>query len=177
MGCPAAAAQCRARDIAAALRDAERDGDDWEASCPVCGHGGFRVSQPTRSHYRHIWTCACRKCRCDPASVRASLLALGVMPACLGTYGSHPRAGTDPAAAQRIEQAARDILAAPGLKPADIRIIMAEAIGEKVPADFRLFVKWATGIGIGRTQAYEAAARWCRPSDVSSLPGGGVADA
>jgi hypothetical protein len=177
MACPDGASLCRAREIAPRLAGAERDGDDWEAKCPVCGHGGFRVSQPTRSHYRHIWTCACRKCRCDPTACRSALLALGIMPACLGGYGTHPRSGADPAASARTEQAARDILAAPGLKPADMRIILAEALGEKVPAEFRPFVRWATGIGIGRTQAYEAAARWCRPPDGSSLPEGGVADA
>lgn len=158
------------------LRDAEEDGGDWEARCPACDHGGFRVSAPTRSRYRHIWTCACKRCKCDEVLLRSALLRLGVLPACLGRYGMHPKAGNDPVMAQAIEQAARDILDAPRFKPADIRIVLAEALGEKVPTEFRPFVKWATGIGIGRTQAYEAAVRWCRPSDWSSSPEGGVDD-
>lgn len=172
MACLATAQSCRADHVAVKLAGAERKGTDFEAKCPSCGHGGFRVSQPSRSHYRHVWTCACRLCRCSAADVRSALLAAGVLPGCLGAYGSHPKAGTDPAASARIEQAARDIIAAPGLKPADMRIVLAEALGEKVPTDFRPFVKWAVSIGIGRTQAYEAAARWCRPADASSCPEG-----
>lgn len=158
------------------LRDAEQDGTDWEARCPVCGHGGFRISQPGRTRYRHIWVCNCRRCRCDAADVRAALLALGVMPGCLGVYGTLRKASTDPNLGCALEAAARDVLCAPGLKPADIRVVLAEALGEKVPADYRGFARWAMSIGIGRTQAYEAAARWCRPPDESPPPGEGVVD-
>lgn len=171
MGCLAPADRCRADHVAARLAAPERDGTDWEAKCPSCHHGGFRVSQPSRSHYRHIWACACRRCKCSPADVRSALLAAGVMPGCLGSYGANGSTGTDPAAAARLQQAVDDILAAPGLKPADIRIVLAEARGQKVPGDYGTFVKWAMGIGIGRSQAYEAASRWCRPAD-SPSPGG-----
>lgn len=108
--------------------------------------------------------------------MRAALLALGIMPGCLGRYAESVKASTDPDMAARLDAASADILAMPGLKPADIRIILAEARGQKAPGEFREFVKWAQSIGIGRSQAYEAAAFWCRPSDVSPLPGRGVED-
>ena len=168
------AGQCRAQHIAPSLSDAEQDGTGFEARCPACGHGGFRISQPDRSRYRHIWVCACRRCHCQPAAIRAELLAAGVMPGCLGLYGATAKASTDPNIASALEAAARDIISAPGLKPADIRVVLAEALGEKVPADYRAFAKWAMSIGIGRTQAYEAAARWCRPSDCHPSRGGEV---
>jgi hypothetical protein len=75
-----------------------------------------------------------------------------------------------------LEQAVDDILAAPRLKLADVRVILAEARGQKAPAEFRPFVKWAMSIGMGRSQAYDAAARWCRPADSSSSGEEGVED-
>lgn len=176
MACGSSLTACRAQHIAPHLSDAEQDGTDYEARCPVCGHGGFRISEPSRSRYRHVWTCACRRCRCDPAALRSALLKLGALPGCLGNYGIKERTGFDLAAATQLAQAVDDILTAPHLRPSDMRIILAEARGQKVPADFRTFVKWAMSIGIGQRQAYEAAARWCRPSGSSSSPEGGVVD-
>lgn len=171
------AEQCRAQHIALRLRDAKPDGGDFEARCPVCGHGGFRISQARVRSLRHIWTCACRRCRCDdPAALRSALLRLGVMPGCLGSYGTRGKTGFDLTVAAELVQAVDDILAAPHLRPSDIRIILAEARGQKVPADYRSFVKWAMSIGIGQRQAYEAAQRWCRPTDMSSPSGGGTSD-
>jgi hypothetical protein len=165
MACPKHTSRCRA-DIASRLRDAEPDGTDWEACCPVCRHGGFRISQPARARYRHIWTCACKRCKCSPAAIRAALLGLGVLPGCLGSYGtSGGKAAPDPVMVATMEQAIDDILAAPHLKPSDMRIVLAEARGQKIPTEPKAFVRWAIGIGVGRSQAYEAAARWCRPSD------------
>lgn len=174
MACGSTAEQCRAAHIASKLRDAEQDGTDWEARCPVCGHGGFRLSQPSRSRYRHIWVCACRRCKCDPAAIRAELLRADVMPGCLGSYGTLAKASTDPNMAADLEAAARDILAAPHLRPSDMRIVLAEALGAKVPDDYGTFVKWAMELGISRTRAYEAATRWCRPSGGHPSRGGDV---
>jgi hypothetical protein len=72
-----------------------------------------------------------------------------------------------------LEQAVDDILTAPRLKPSDMRVILAEARGHKVPAEFGPFVKWAMALGMGRSQAYDAAARWCRPADISPPSGRG----
>ena len=168
--------QCRARHVAPGLRDAKPDGTDYEARCPVCGHPAFRVSAAREKRYRNVWTCACKPRHCEPGALRAALLSLGIMPGCLGVYAASAKASTDPGMAARLDAITADILAAPYLKPSDIRILLAEARGQKVPGEYRAFVKWATGIGIGRTQAYEAAARWCRPADESSCPEGGVAD-
>jgi hypothetical protein len=176
VACSRKPAPCRTEHIAGKLASPERDGDDYEARCPACGHGGFRISAPTQARYRNIWTCACKRCRCDKTAIRTALLRLDVSPGCLGSYGTYAKAGTDPAMAVALEVAARDILCAPGLKPSDIRIALAEALGQKVPADYRTFAKWAIGIGVGRSQAYEAAARWCRPPDSPPPPEGGVVD-
>jgi hypothetical protein len=176
MGCQLAPDQCRAQHIAPRLRLAEPDGTDWEARCPLCGHGSFRVSVARERRYRHVWTCACKPRHCEAPEMRAALLALGVMPGCLGDYGTYARPVRDPAASARLEQAVRDILAAPHLRPSDMRIVLAEALGDKIPAESRSFVPWAMRIGIGRRQAFEAVARWCRPADSSSSPEGGVVD-
>lgn len=177
MACHLGPAQCRAQHIAPKLKGATPDDGDWEAKCPVCRHGGFRVSTADKRYYRNVWTCNCKLCKCEGSGqLRPGLLALGIMPGCLGSYEGKHQAGVDPVMAQRVQLAARDILAAPGLKPADMRIVLAEALGEKVPTEFRAFVRWAMSVGIGRTQAYEAAGRWCRPPDESSSPEGGVDD-
>lgn len=178
MACSASPQRCRAEHIAPKLRDAKQDGGDWEAKCPICGHPSFRVSKPDRSGYRNIYTCACKRCRCKP-KLRAAVLGAGVLPGCLGSYGaSGGQASPDPAAVAVLTQSIDDILNAPGLRPSDMRIILAEARGQKVPTERKPFIPWAMSIGIGRRQAYEAAERWCRPAGSSPpLPGEGVADA
>lgn len=177
MACGSSAQHCREKHIATRLRDTDQDGEDFETRCPLCGHGGFRISKPRNKALRHVWTCNCKKCGCgDPVALRNALLGLGVSPGCLGTYAASARASTDPNMAARLDAVTADILAAPHLKPSDMRILIAEARGQKPPAEFRAFVRWAVEIGVGRTQAYEAAGRWCRPADGSSSPEGGVVD-
>lgn len=167
---------CRAEHIAVKLRDYRQVGTDWEARCPVCGHPTFRISRADNKRYRHVWTCACKPRHCQPETMRAELLALGIMPGCLGLYAASAKAGTDPDMATRLDAITADILAAPGLRPSDMRILIAEARGQKVPGDKRAFAKWAQTIGIGRRQAYEAADRWCRPPDGHPSRGGQVQD-
>jgi hypothetical protein len=169
--------QCRRDHVAVRLDDAEADGTDFEAHCPSCGHGGFRVSRPTRSRaLRHIWTCACKRCKCSPSEVRAELLRRDISRACLGSYDGNAPKDIQPEIARRQNLAISDILATPHLRPADIRLILAEASGHEVPTETNPFVKFAMAQGIGRRQAYEAAARWCRPSGSHPQTGGGVVD-
>jgi hypothetical protein len=165
MGCPVGPHQCRAKHIAPKLRDVVPDSGDFEARCPVCGHKTFRISAPKQARYRHIWTCACKRCKCSASQLRAAQLAAGIAPGCLGSYGASSKTPADPAVMAMLVQAVDDILSAPRLKPSDIRIILAEAKGQKVPTDPKAFVPWAISIGIGRRQAYEARDRWCRPAD------------
>lgn len=169
---------CRRDHIAGLLLDAEQDGSGFEARCPECGHPGFRVDRPTRStRYRHIWTCACGRCKCKAGTLRAALLRLGISRDCLGAYDGPVQHDIQPETARRMDMAIRDILAVPGLKPADIRIMLAEAQGAKVPDDYTGFVKFARQAGIGHQQAYEAARRWVgRPSDCPPSNRGEVVD-
>ena len=169
MGCDLEAARCRREHIAVLLEGAEpnpRSPGDWEARCPGCGHrAAFALSAPTHTKYRNIWGCACKRCGCQPGALRALMLGRGIRAECLGLYDG-PDKVIQPEAARRLDLAVRDILAAPGLKPSDIRIVLADAMGRKVPEDYSAFVQFARSIGIGKTQAQEAAARWgCRPSD------------
>lgn len=177
MACGSTAGQCRALHIAPNLRDATQDGTDWEAKCPVCGHGGFRLSQPSRSRYRHIWVCACRRCKCSPDAIRAALLALEITPGCLGSYALDLKPASDPVAAAELREAVDLILSWPGLDASQVRIILAEARGDKIPDDYSGFVRFAKGIGIGQANAYKVAAKHCRPSGCPPPPGeGGVED-
>ncbi|HEX6520944.1 MAG TPA: hypothetical protein VF070_13175 [Streptosporangiaceae bacterium] len=85
------------------------------------------------------------------------MLRRGIDRGCLGDYdGSRQRTPDSP-----LLLAVRDIFATPSLKPADIRLILAEASGEKIPDDYTSLVRLGMRIGIGRTQAQEAAKRWC----------------
>lgn len=167
MACDLAADACRDRHIVRQLANAEADGADFEATCPACGHGGFRISAARVRAYRNVWTCACKLCHCTPASLRAALLSRTILAACLGNYEGTARREVDPEAAKAMDRAINDILTVPRLCPADMRLMLAEAQGRKVPREFGPFVKFAVTIGIGKTQAKEAAARWCRPSDWS----------
>ena len=180
MDCRLDPARCRRDHIAPRLDGAEEDGGDYEADCPVCGHGGFRISRPSRSNrLRHIWTCNCGRCggTCAPRDIRDALLSLGVGRACLGAYDGNAPKAISPDAAKRQELAIRDIIATPHLKPADMRLVLAEALGWKLPEDYTEFVKYAKRAGVGHQQAYEAARRWIsRPSDCPPLTGGEVVD-
>ena len=177
MPCGLGPDKCRCDCIAARLDDPEPDGTDFEARCPVCGHGGFRISRPTRSRaLRHIWTCACKRCKCSPGAIRAALLRRDISRACLGSYDGNAPKDIRPEVARNQSLAIRDILATPQLRPADMRIILAEATGLKPPSEINAFVKFAMAQGVGRRQAYEIAKYWCRPSGSHPLTGGGVVD-
>jgi len=180
MACKSGPATCRREHVARFLEVLKEDGGDFEARCPVCGHGGFRISKPDRSNrLRHIWWCNCKRCprRCDPRDIRDAMLRRKIPAGCLGNYeGSAPQ-DIAPEAAKKMERAMRDILATPHLKPADMRIVIAEALGREAPGDYAGFVRFAKGIGIGHQQAYEAARREVgRPADSPPVPGGGVGD-
>ena len=172
MACDLDADTCRAKHIAGRLDGAESDGGDYEARCPACGHGGFRISAARVRAYRNVWTCACKRCRCSPGAVRVKLLGRDIPAACLGLYDGPVRKDIDPETARAVNRAIEDIYAVPHLKPADMRLMLAEAQGRKVPGEFGQLVKFAMSLGIGKTQAKEAAGRWCRPSD-SHPPNGG----
>lgn len=178
MACELHPGTCRRKHIAPHLDDAKEDGGDFEARCPRCGHDTFRISRPERSkRYRHIWVCACRTCGCKPDLLRAVLLGRDIDRRCLGTYDGNTIKVIDSEAAARQELAIRDIISAPGLKPSDIRLVLAEALGWKVPTDYTEFVRFAKRAGVGHQQAYEAARRWVgRPSDGRPQTGGGVVD-
>lgn len=166
MPCDKDPTACRRDHIAARLADAEAAGADYEARCPVCGHDSFRVSEPDRSkRLRHVWTCAC-KGECQPGALRIALLKLDISAACLGLYDGANARIIPAAVAQQMDRTINDILGLPGLRPADMRIMLAEAQGAKVPTEFAAFVKFAKGIGLAQQQAYEAARReFGRPSD------------
>jgi hypothetical protein len=180
LACPSAPDACRRDHVAARLDGARADGTDFEARCPACGHGGFRISRADRSkRLRHIWTCNCGRCggTCAPRDIRDALLSLGIGRDCLGAYDGNAPKAIPPDAAKRQELAIRDIIATPHLKPADMRLVLAEALGWTIPADYTEFVKVAKRAGIGHQQAYEAARRWLgRPPDCPPLTGGEVVD-
>ena len=181
MACDLEPDACRTKHVAERLARTEQDCGDYEAQCPVCGHGGFRISAARVRAYRHIWTCACKRCGggngCSGADLRGALIKLGITADCLGNYNGGAQKEISPEAARRMNLVISDILAAPHLKPSDMRIALAEAQGRVIPEEYAAFVKFAKGIGIGHQQAYEAARRWLgRPSGSLPLTGGGVVD-
>lgn len=178
LACGLDAGTCRRDHIASRLDGVEADGSDYEARCPVCHHGGFRVSRPTRSkRLRNVWTCACPKCRCPAGAIRAGLLQRDIAAACLGSYDGDNAKEIPPDVARAMDLAISDVLATPGLKLQDVRIYLAEAQGRKIPEDYTEFVKFAKRIGLAHQQAYEAARRWTRrPSDCPPQTGGEVVD-
>jgi hypothetical protein len=75
-----------------------------------------------------------------------------------------------------MAQTIDDILAAPGLKSAEMRIVLAEARGQQTPTEYSEFVPYALSIGMGRANAYNMAEIWCpdsRPSGESPHKPGG----
>ena len=175
MGCRDQPATCRGRIAELlGLQPNPRSPGDYEGRCPGCGHGGFALSAGRK--YPHIWCCNCPRCPCrgreGAGVVRLAILRKDIDRRCLGDYDGTRQHEPDSAAILAI----RDILALPRMRPADIRIILAEAAGQKIPDDYTSFVRFAKGLGIGKTQAQEAATRWCRPPDWSPPNGGGVVD-
>jgi hypothetical protein len=157
---------CRRVDIAAVLNlePNPRSPGDFEGKCPECGHGGFALSQPTLTKMRNMWSCNCKRCGtrgCLAKVVRLAMIRQGVPAACLGTYIGTEKTEISQEEARLMAQTIDDILAAPGLKPADMRIALAEARGRKVPTDYHEFIPFALSIGVGRSQAYEAGKREC----------------
>lgn len=162
MDCDRDSARCRA-DLAGlfSLVPNPRSLGDYEGRCPECGHGGFGLSAPTKNRsLRHIWKCNCQRCRCPAGDIRAAMLKAGAGMACLGDYDG-PAKSIDEEAARKLERIVRDILSVPGLKPAEVRIALAEGLGRKVPTEYGEFVTFAMDAGVGRSQAYEAAKRNC----------------
>lgn len=167
---------CRREHIARRLDGAEKDGTDYEARCPICGHKTFRVSKPRIRMYRHVWTCACKRCGCTASKLRVALLKLKIMGWCLGVYDGPVERKVQPDAAARMELVISDILATPHLKPAEMRLALAEAQGQKVPDAFGPFVKFCVSIGISRSRAQDLAPVWCRPTDGPPQTGGAGSD-
>lgn len=177
MPCQLPPAACRREHIARWLDEAKADGADYEARCPVCGHSTFRVSEPRVRKYRHIWTCACKeRCGCTVGALRVALLKMDIMGWCLGIYDGPVQRQVPPETAARMELVIGDILAVPHIKPAEMRLALAEAQGRKVPGEFGPFVKFCVSIGISRSRAQDLAPRWCRPSDCPPQTGGAGSD-
>ena len=179
MPCTLGADSCRAKHIKPQLRDpTEKDGTDWEAKCPICGHATFRISRPKESNWRNIWGCACKgHPKCGGGELRASLLRLGVRPGCLGRWAIDFKPADDTVAAATLREMVDLILSWPGLDPSRMRLMLAEARGDKFPEDYREFARFAQEIGIGRRHSYNLAAELCRPSGCHPPPGeGGVED-
>jgi hypothetical protein len=175
LACHLSSARCRAEDIAPHLAEAEADGSDFEARCPVCGRGGFRISEPRSPRLRHVWTCAAN--RCPAGAIRSALLRSGVSVACLGVYDGANAREIPADVARAMDRAINDILSMPGLKLQDVRLLLAEAQGRKFPDDYSEFVRFAKGIGLAHQQAYEAARReFSRPSDCPPSNRGEVVD-
>jgi hypothetical protein len=173
--CELSANACRRSHISTRLESVEEDGGDYEARCPVCGRGGFRISQARSNRLRNVWTCAGRKC--PAGAVRGALLRLGISAACLGIYDGANVKEIPPDVARAMDRTVSDILATPGLKLQDVRLLLAEAQGRKFPNDYKEFVKFAKGIGLAHQQAYEAARReFSRPSDCPPSNRGEVVD-
>ena len=106
-----------------------------------------------------------------------ALLQLGITAACLGVYDGDNAKEIPADLARDMDRTISDILATPGLRLQDVRLLLAEAQGRKIPAEYRAFVKFARGIGMAQQQAYEAARRECgRPPDSPPVPGGGEVD-
>lgn len=177
MPCDKDPTRCRRDHVAPRLIDAVEDGGDYEARCPACGHSTFRVSKPDRSkRLRHVWTCAC-KGQCQPGTLRGALLRLGISPACLGIYDGDNAREIPAEVARAMDRTIDDILSMPGIKLQDVRLLLADAQGRKIPEDYTGFVKFAKGIGLAHQQAYEAARReFCRPSDCPPSNRGEVVD-
>lgn len=178
MGCDLERDACRERDIAPRLADARRDGPDFEARCPECGHGGFRISRPATG-MRNVWTCNCKICNggkgCPVTVTRAAMIRKGIPVRCLGSYIGKHRREVPEDAARKMAQTIDDILNCPTLKAAEIRILLADARGDKMPAEYGPCAAYLMSIGLGRSNAYNFAELETggRPPDESPPQGGG----
>ncbi len=179
MGCRDQPITCRGKIADRySLKPNKRKPWQFEGLCPKCRHGGFSITAPDQGHapLRHIWFCNCHRCKCDPAEIRAVMLASGITSECLGSYKRNggQRSPADPIAVLRATM--MDVLADPKLRtPADLRLRMLEAIEGPAPADWPGFVAFAERAGVAKSGRYEVAARWGRSATaVATTPADSV---
>jgi hypothetical protein len=169
----------RRRQIARKLGLTERPDipGQYEGPCPECGRDGFSIAHPDRSGLLHIWNCGGRQRRHPAEVIRATMLRGGIPASWLGSYGLDPKLGHDPIAAATLREAVDLILGWPGLDSSQMRIMLAEARGDKFPDSYSEFARFAQDkLGIGRRNSYNLAELHCRSSSVPH-PGGRSADA
>lgn len=176
MPCGLSPNQCRRDHIAGRLDGAEADGADFEARCPSCGHGGFRVSRPTLTKMRNVWTCNCKICNgrkgCPTRVTRAAMIRRKIPPWCLGSYIGKDKPAADLDRLLKIAQTVDDVInACPVLSAADITMLLADARGDKIPEDYSECAAFAKKkLGMSNGNAYNVAAKWTTGS--SSRPPG-----
>jgi len=175
---------CRREHIASKLDSPEPDGPDFEARCPSCGHGGFRVSRPV-TKMRHVWTCNCKICNggkgCPAKVTRAAMLRKGIALWCLGSYIGKDKPGADIDRLLRIAQTVDDVInCCPALSASDITMLLAAARGDDIPDEYKECAAYARGLGMSRANSYNVAEKWTggsgsRPSGLEVPPqtGGG----
>jgi hypothetical protein len=188
LACDLDAGACRERHIAKLLQLKPKPGDagNWIGHCPVCGHGGFALSQPTLTKMRNMWTCNCRICHggkgCPVKDMRAAMLRRKIAPWCLGSYVGKGKPETDLDQLRKLAQTVDDLInCRPNLSAADMIMTLAEARGHKIPDDYRSCADFAKKeLGMSNGNAYNVAAKWAkgsgsRPSDSEVPPqtGGG----
>lgn len=184
MPCGLSPDQCRSDHVAPRLDGAEADGPDFEARCPACGHGGFRVSRPI-TRMRNVWTCNCKICNgrkgCPTRATRAAMIRRKIPPWCLGSYIGKDKPEADSDRLLKIAQTVDDVInACPVLSAAEIVMVLADARGDRIPDDYKGCAKFAKDLGMSHGNAYNVAAKWTagsssRPPDSEVPPqtGGG----
>jgi hypothetical protein len=167
---------CRER-IAERYQLAPRKNKPWqhEGRCPKCGHGGFSITAGDQGPNapRHIWWCNCHRCGCDPADIRAAMLADGIDPDCLGSYKKRGARQAVPAnPADMLKAALLRVLSDTKIRAlADLKIKVLEIVDEKpAPEDCDGFVAFAARAGVSRSKRYEAAERWGRSATAVGTP-------
>jgi hypothetical protein len=185
LACDLGPDDCRREHIASKLDSPEPDGPDFEARCPSCGHGGFRVSHPTLTKMRNMWTCHCQICNggkgCRAKDMRAAMLRRKILPWCLGSYIGKGKPDADLDQLRRIAQTVEDLInCCPVFSAADMVMALAEARGDKIPDDYKECAAYARTLGMSRANSYNVAEKWggrLRQSSSGLLvpphPGGG----
>lgn len=175
MACKSDPATCRREHIASRLDGAEPHGGDFAAKCPSCGHGGFRISQPTLTKMRNMWTCHCQICNggkgCPAKATRAAMIRRGIAPWCLGSYIGKDKPRADVDRLLKIAQTVEDVInCCPVLSASDITMLLAEARGDDIPDEYKPCAAYARGLGMSRANSYNVAEKWTGGS--GSRPGG-----
>ena len=139
----------------------------------ACGHGRIQDLEAGLSRkYRHIWTCACKRCGRGAVSRRQSLRVQPApgrdvpdyLPRPLRRCGS-PRGRSRPEVAPGLwTWPAMPHLAGPRLAWADIRLALAEAQGRKVLDRLHRVREVRQEHRVGHQQAYEAGTALARSS-------------